>query len=60
VKPFLDWGIEVVLWFQQFSPTFGLPFKRLTFPTDLLGGYFWGAVLLVLYLRFLISEFIIF
>lgn len=27
----LDWGIEVVLWFQQFSPAFDLPFKSLTF-----------------------------
>jgi membrane-associated phospholipid phosphatase len=31
VKPFLDWGIEVVLWFQQFSPALDLPFKSLTF-----------------------------
>ena len=27
----LDWGIEVVLWFQQFSPALDLPFKSLTF-----------------------------
>ena len=27
----LDWGIDVVLWFQQFSPAFDLPFKSLTF-----------------------------
>ncbi len=26
----LDWGIEAVLWFQQFSPTLDLPFKGLT------------------------------
>jgi len=26
----LNWGIEVVLWFQQFSPTLDLPFKILT------------------------------
>jgi undecaprenyl-diphosphatase len=31
VKPFLDWGIDVVLWFQQFSPALDLPFKSLTF-----------------------------
>ena len=31
MKPFLDWGIEVVLWFQQFSPALDLPFKSLTF-----------------------------
>jgi membrane-associated phospholipid phosphatase len=27
----LDWGIEVILWFQEFSPTLDLPFKSLTF-----------------------------
>jgi len=27
----LDWGIDVILWFQQFSPTFDLLFKGLTF-----------------------------
>jgi membrane-associated phospholipid phosphatase len=27
----LDWGIEVVLWFQQFSPVLDLAFKSLTF-----------------------------
>lgn len=27
----LDWGIDVVLWFQQFSPALDLPFKGLTF-----------------------------
>ena len=27
----LNWGIEVVLWFQQFSPALDLPFKVLTF-----------------------------
>ncbi|UCD78305.1 MAG: phosphatase PAP2 family protein [Desulfobacterales bacterium] len=26
----LDWGIEVVLWFQQFSPALDLPFKAIT------------------------------
>ena len=30
----LNWGIEVVLWFQQFSPAFDLPFKALTFMGD--------------------------
>ena len=30
----LDWGIQVVLWFQQFSPTLDLPFKALTFLGD--------------------------
>ncbi len=30
----LDWGIEVVLWFQQFSPALDVPFKALTFLGD--------------------------
>jgi membrane-associated phospholipid phosphatase len=30
MKACLDWGIEVVLWFQQFSPALDLPFKALT------------------------------
>jgi membrane-associated phospholipid phosphatase len=30
----LDWGILVVLWFQQFSPVLDLPFKALTFLGD--------------------------
>ena len=30
----LKWGIEVVLWFQQFSPSLDLPFKVLTFLGD--------------------------
>jgi membrane-associated phospholipid phosphatase len=30
----LNWGIEVVLWFQQFSPGFDLPFQALTFLGD--------------------------
>lgn len=30
----LDSGIDVVLWFQQFSPTFDLPFQALTFMGD--------------------------
>jgi membrane-associated phospholipid phosphatase len=31
VKSLLDWGVEVVLWFQQFHPALDLPFKSLTF-----------------------------
>jgi len=27
----LDWGVNVILWFQQFSPTLDLPFKIFTF-----------------------------
>lgn len=30
----LNWGIEVVLWFQQFSPGLDIPFKALTFMGD--------------------------
>ena len=30
----LDWGIQVVLWFQQFSPALDLLFKALTFLGD--------------------------
>ena len=30
----LDWGIQVVLWFQQFSPALDFPFKALTFLGD--------------------------
>ncbi len=30
----LDWGIQVVLWCQQFSPTLDLPFVILTFLGD--------------------------
>jgi membrane-associated phospholipid phosphatase len=26
----LNWGVQVVLWFQQFSPTLDLPFKGIT------------------------------
>ncbi len=31
MESLLNWGIEVVLWFQQFSPGLDLPFKALTF-----------------------------
>ena len=34
MESLLNWGIEVVLWFQQFSPTLDLPFKILTFLGD--------------------------
>jgi membrane-associated phospholipid phosphatase len=30
VPSVLNWGIDVVLWFQQFSPALDLPFKALT------------------------------
>jgi membrane-associated phospholipid phosphatase len=30
----LNWGIEVVLWFQQFSPALDFPFNALTFMGD--------------------------
>jgi membrane-associated phospholipid phosphatase len=31
---FLDWGVQVILWLQQFSPALDLPFKTLTFLGD--------------------------
>ena len=30
----LDWGIQAVLWLQQFSPALDHPFKMLTFLGD--------------------------
>jgi len=30
MESLLNWGVEVVLWFQQFSPALNLPFKILT------------------------------
>ena len=63
----LDWGVEVVLWFQQFSPALDLPFKSLTFLGNLefflilMPLIYWcldrrmGARLLIL---FLISAYI--
>lgn len=30
----LDWGILLILWFQQFSPALDIPFKALTFLGD--------------------------
>jgi len=30
MEALLDWGITVILWFQQFSPTLDLPFKAFT------------------------------
>lgn len=63
----LDWGIEVVRWFQQFSPSLDLPFKGLTslgnpeFFLFCMPFFYWcfdrrsGARLLVL---FLISAYI--
>jgi len=26
----LDWGVTIILWFQQFSPTLDIPFKVFT------------------------------
>ena len=34
MEPILNWGIEVVLWFQKFSPALDTPFKVLTFLGD--------------------------
>ena len=32
MESLLDWGVNIVLWFQQFSPTWDLFFKCLTLP----------------------------
>ncbi len=34
MESILDWGIRVVIWFQQFSPALDVPFKALTFMGD--------------------------
>ena len=34
MESLLNWGIDVVLWFQQFSPALDIPFKFLTFMGD--------------------------
>jgi membrane-associated phospholipid phosphatase len=34
MESILNWGIEVVLWFQQFSPGLDIPFRALTFMGD--------------------------
>jgi membrane-associated phospholipid phosphatase len=34
MESLLNWGIEVVIWFQQFSPALDIPFKVLTFLGD--------------------------
>jgi membrane-associated phospholipid phosphatase len=34
VEFLLGWGIQVILWFQQFSPALDLPFKAFTFLGD--------------------------
>ncbi|MBL6978217.1 MAG: glycerophosphodiester phosphodiesterase, partial [Desulfobacteraceae bacterium] len=31
MDPILDWGVKVVLWLQQASPSLDLPFRILTF-----------------------------
>lgn len=34
MESILDWGIRVIIWFQQFSPALDLPFKTFTFMGD--------------------------
>ncbi len=34
MQPLLDWGIELILWLQQFRPALDLPFRALTFISD--------------------------
>ena len=62
MDPILNWGIDVVLWLQQFSPALDAPFRFLTFVGDqefqmlLLPLVYWcldreaGARLLILFL----------
>ncbi len=34
MQQFMDWGIELILWLQQFRPTLDLPFRAFTFTGD--------------------------
>jgi len=34
MQPLLDWGIELILWLQQFRPALDLPFRAFTFIGD--------------------------
>ena len=34
MESLLEWGVDIVLWFQQFSPALDLPFKAFTFTGD--------------------------
>ncbi|NNG07768.1 MAG: phosphatase PAP2 family protein, partial [Desulfobacteraceae bacterium] len=34
MESILDWGLEVIIWLQRFSPTLDLPFKAITFMGD--------------------------
>jgi membrane-associated phospholipid phosphatase/putative flippase GtrA len=34
MESILDWGIEVIIWLQQFSPALDVPFKTITFMGD--------------------------
>ncbi len=34
MEAIFDWGVKVVLWFQQFSPAMDMPFKAITFLGD--------------------------
>jgi len=34
MQPFMDWGIELILWLQQFRPALDLPFRAFTFVGD--------------------------
>lgn len=34
MESLLEWGVDIVLWFQQFSPALDLPFKVFTFTGD--------------------------
>ncbi|HOU15157.1 MAG TPA: phosphatase PAP2 family protein [Anaerolineae bacterium] len=34
MQPLMDWGIALILWLQQFRPTFDVPFRAFTFMGD--------------------------
>jgi membrane-associated phospholipid phosphatase len=34
MQPLMDWGIELILWLQQFRPALDVPFRALTFLGD--------------------------
>lgn len=34
MEPILDWGVQIILWWQRFSPALDAPFKALTWTGD--------------------------
>jgi len=70
MEPIMDWGVTIVLWFQQFSPALDVPFSLLTFLGDeeffllLLPFVYWcldrrtGARLTVLFLLSMLVNYV--